>query len=179
VPTLQLPTTDLQESFLAGVAEFVAEGRGGPDDDSMLGHWIHTYSSSWQTAAGFSAFVDYLLADRLEQTPRDESWVPCTTWWYVDGDHYLGRLALRHRLNPHLLEVAGHIGYDVRPSARRRGHATAMLHEALPLAAELGIEQALLTCDVDNVGSYTVIEANGGVLEDIRQGKRRYWVPTG
>ena len=39
--------------------------------------------------------------------------------------------------------------------------------------------QPLVTCDVDNVGSAAVIEANGGVLEDVRGTKRRYWVPTG
>ena len=36
----------------------------------------------------------------------------------------------------------------------------------------------LVTCDVDNVGSRRVIEANGGVLEDVRGAKRRYWIPT-
>ena len=35
-----------------------------------------------------------------------------------------------------------------------------------------------MTCDVDNVGSRTVIERNGGVLEDERSEKLRYWVPT-
>jgi predicted acetyltransferase len=59
--------------------------------------------------------------------------VPCTTLWWVDGPAHLGRIAIRHRLTPWLREVAGHIGYDVRPSARRRGHATAMLAAALPV----------------------------------------------
>jgi len=36
----------------------------------------------------------------------------------------------------------------------------------------------LVTCDEDNVGSARTIEANGGVYEDSRQGKRRYWIPT-
>jgi predicted acetyltransferase len=35
-----------------------------------------------------------------------------------------------------------------------------------------------VTCDVDNVGSARVIEANGGVLEDVRGVKKRYWVST-
>ena len=39
-------------------------------------------------------------------------------------------------------------------------------------------DQALLTCDEDNVASRLVIEHNGGVLEDERRGKLRYWVPT-
>ncbi len=91
----------------------------------------------------------------------------------------LPRLAgIRHRLTPFLLEVAGHIGYSVRPSARRRGVATAALREALPLASALGIDPVLVTCDDDNLGSARVIEANGGVLEDVRGRKRRYWVAT-
>ena len=53
-----------------------------------------------------------------------------------------------------------------------------MLQQALPWARELGIESALVTCDLDNVGSIRVIEAAGGVLEDVRGVKRRYWVPT-
>jgi predicted acetyltransferase len=53
-----------------------------------------------------------------------------------------------------------------------------MLAAALPLARELGIESALLTCDADNVGSRRVIEQNGGVLEDVRGDKMRFWVPT-
>lgn len=93
-------------------------------------------------------------------------------------DGYAGRLSIRHRLNDRLRVIGGHIGYDVRPSARRRGHATAMLRVALPLARELGIESALVTCDTDNVASRKVIEAAGGVLADQRSGKLRFWVPT-
>ena len=104
--------------------------------------------------------------------------MPATTMWWADGDEYLGRLTIRHRLTPSLLMVGGHIGYDVRPSARRRGHATAMLAAALPVAHGLNIDAALITCVVGNVGSRKVIEANGGVLEDVRDGMLRFWAPT-
>ena len=53
-----------------------------------------------------------------------------------------------------------------------------MLAAALPVARSLGIDQALLTCDQDNLASRKVIEANGGVLEDKNGDKVRYWVPT-
>jgi predicted acetyltransferase len=101
-----------------------------------------------------------------------------TNLWWVDNDRYIGRMSIRHDLNDWLREAGGHIGYDVRRSRRRQGHATAMLAAALRIAHDLGIEQALLTCDVDNVASRRVIERNGGVLEDERHGKLRYWVPT-
>ena len=46
------------------------------------------------------------------------------------------------------------------------------------MAARHGIDPALVTCDADNVGSRKVIEANRGVLEDVRGVKMRFWVPT-
>ncbi len=33
-----------------------------------------------------------------------------------------------------------------------------------------------VTCDVEDIGSRTVIARNGGVLEDERQGRLRFWV---
>ena len=53
-----------------------------------------------------------------------------------------------------------------------------MLAQALPLAAKLGIDPVLVTCDDDNTASRKVIEANGGVFEDQRGVKLRYWIPT-
>jgi predicted acetyltransferase len=53
-----------------------------------------------------------------------------------------------------------------------------MLREPLIVARGLGIDRALVTCNVDNVGSRKVIERNGGVLEDERAGKLRFWMPT-
>jgi predicted acetyltransferase len=36
----------------------------------------------------------------------------------------------------------------------------------------------LVTCDETNVGSRRTIEKIGGVYEDSRSGKRRYWIDT-
>jgi predicted acetyltransferase len=158
------PTVRVEASYREAVAEFLAENpTRWPYDNAV---------------EDFAAYVDKLHADALEETPRAEDWVPSSTFWYVDGGDYLGRLSMRHRLTPQLLEFGGHIGYDVRPTARRRGYATAMLRDALPHASALGIDQALLTCDVANVASRKVIESAGGVLEDERAGKLRFWVPT-
>ena len=158
--------------------EFVGEGRGGADDRSVIGRFLRERREAAATESGFRAFVDALMADRLEATQRPAGFVPATELWWVEGDEFLGRTSIRHRLTPTLLEIGGHIGYDVRPSARRRGHATAILRAALAVARDLGIERALVTCDTDNVGSRTVIERNGGILEDERAGKLRFWVTT-
>ena len=175
MPELVLPTVAVHRSFLAAMDEFVAEGAR----DSQTAAWIEHNAPGWQDHEVFAEFVAEVIADAEEDRPRIARFVPCTTLWWIDGDDYLGRLAIRHRLNDFLFEVGGHIGYDVRPSARRRGHASAMLRAALPWAHALGVDPALVTCDDDNVGSVRVIEAAGGELEDVRGKKRRYWIPTG
>lgn len=177
MPELREPALDVHSSFVQAMAEFQAEGRGAPDDDSMIGGEIR--AGGWDTVEGFAAFVVRLRADADLARSRPEHRVPCTTWWWCHGSTYLGRIAVRHRLTERLLSVGGHIGYDVRPTARRHGHATAMLAAILPHAHGLGIDAALLTCDVDNLASRRVIEANGDILEDDRQGMLRYWIRTG
>jgi predicted acetyltransferase len=179
MPVLVPPSTLVHRSFLDAMAEFRAEGRGDRQDETMVGMEMRRHGPTWDSPEGFARFVADLHAQELEETPRPADWVPSTTLWWVDGDTYLGRIAIRHRLTPVLNDAGGHIGYDVRPTARRRGHATAMLRAALPVARRLGIEQALVTCDFDNVASRRVIERNGGILEDQRGGKLRFWVPTG
>jgi predicted acetyltransferase len=178
MPQLLAPTTRVHASFLEAMAEFQAEGRGSPGDDTMVGREIRDNRATWHAPDAFAAYTASLRADALEETPRAAGWVPCTSLWWVDGDDYLGRLAIRHRLTEQLRNIGGHIGYDVRPTARRRGHATAMLRAALPLARGLGIGDVLLTCQVDNAASRKVIEANGGRLDDERAGKLRFWVAT-
>lgn len=97
-------------------------------------------------------------------------------YWIVDGDEFVGYVALRHALTPFLLEEGGHIGYAVRPARRGQGVATRALALTLPHARRLGLERVLLTCDTDNEASRRTILANGGVLEDVRAGKERYWI---
>jgi predicted acetyltransferase len=174
------PDTRFHASFLRAMAGFAAEGRGSVEDDSMIGRDLRTWAAEWEDPAAFAAYVAQLRAQALAQTPRPAHMVPSTTLWWVDGEEWLGRIQLRQRLNDRLLAGGGHIGYDVAPEHRRRGHATAMLREMLAVAAaRYGIASALVTCDPDNVGSRRVVEACGGVLEDERGGRLRYWVPTG
>jgi predicted acetyltransferase len=175
VPELITPTARLAASFTAAVREFIADGRGGPDDRTLFGEMLQYAGPMGEPGPWMARVLEF---ERRLETHPPASFVPSTTLWWTDGDTYLGRINIRHRLNEHLREVGGHIGYDIRPSARRRGHATAMLAAALLRAAGLGIEKALITCDVDNIGSRKVIERNGGALEDQRGRKLRYWTPT-
>ncbi|WP_344492767.1 GNAT family N-acetyltransferase [Glycomyces endophyticus] len=171
MPELIDPTTRLAASFTAALHEFSAA------DPDVGRSWTGTVIERFQRP-GTDWVAGYVEAELGWRTVPPAGFVPFTTLWWADGDTYLGRISIRHRLNEHLRDIGGHIGYDVRPSARGRGHATAMLAAALPRAAALGIDTALITCDESNTASRKVIERNGGVLDDRRGDKLRYWAPT-
>lgn len=93
--------------------------------------------------------------------------VPSTQYLYVresDGK-IVGMLQIRHCLNELLERYAGHIGYSVAPSERRKGYAKAMLKEALAVCRSMGLTKVLLSCRPDNEGSRRTILSNGGVYE--------------
>lgn len=108
-----------------------------------------------------------------------EHFVPSVQFvFFDDNGRALGFLHLRLRLNESLLSKGGHIGYSIRPSARGNGYATKQLCYGLKEAKRKNIPKALLTCDVTNAASRAVILANGGALEDVRDGVERYWIDT-
>jgi predicted acetyltransferase len=170
-------------SFLAALGEYHAEGRHEEIDEAPLEdpEEFARYCAAVNAGVERPGEPDLYLA-RLHGKPVPGEWVdgyvPQTVLWWAAGDVYLGRLSIRHRLTPHLLYHGGNIGFEVRPSARRQGHATAMLAAALPLAAAMGIDPARVDCDVANTASRRVIERNGGVLAEERDGSYYFWVPT-
>lgn len=179
MPVLVEPDVRCHASFLRAMEAFAAEGRGGAGDTSMIGRDLREWGGRWHDPAVFADYVAEVRALSRPETPRPAGLVPSTTLWWTEGDEFLGRIQLRHRLNAFLTDVGGHVGYDVPPEHRRKGHATAMLRSLLPLAANVfGLDRVLVICDHDNVGSRKVIEACGGIFEDQRGVKLRYWVPT-
>lgn len=128
---------------------------------------------------GFGEWLTERLSYADPHTVMPEGLVHDSLFWIVDDvrpDRILGSLSLRHELTPALEMLGGHIGYGVRPSARRRGVATAALRAALDEARALGLHRVLLTCDADNIGSARTIEACGGEPDDAPEGVRRYWI---
>lgn len=129
----------------------------------------------------FASFIESLKA-RSKGHGLPAGYVADTKLWLVDGNEYIGSVTIRHSLTPQLLNVGGHIGYNIRTSQRRKGYGKKILELALPKAKELGIDKVLLTCDETNEGSRKIIEANGGVFEDKRPNpeggpdKLRFWI---
>ncbi len=163
---LVLPSARYSAGFLAAEQELLAAG------DRSLGDVI-TAETLPAKLARWEAMRHGVVVDAR---------VPSTSWWLVDGDEYIGRISVRHVLDDKLRVFGGHIGYDVRPSRRRQGHGTRMLRMVLPFAKSMGIDPAMLTCDVTNTASRRMIEACGGRLEGEFEhegtARLRWWVPT-
>lgn len=91
-------------------------------------------------------------------------------------------IQIRHCFNEFLEKYAGHIGYSVCPTERRKGYATQMLRLALPECKALGLDRVLISCVEGNEGSKRTILRNGGVYEStvFEPGEgvylERYWI---
>lgn len=72
----------------------------------------------------------------------------------------MGVVRIRHQE----VEYAGHIGYDISPNCRNKGYGFQILKLALEKAIKIGIEEAILTCKIDNTASKKIIEKNNGKL---------------
>ena len=178
MPSFASPHPRYQQSFLAAAQETLDAGESERWTGlTVIGDETHTAQELLDPIA-FAAFTGRLRELALPETTRPEGFVAMTKLWWVEGEEYLGGLSIRHELTDLLRELGGHIGYVVRPSARRRGNGTAMLATALPIVRGLGIDPALVTCDAANAASRRVIESNGGVFEDQREDRLRFWVPT-
>ncbi|UKA56928.1 GNAT family N-acetyltransferase [Arthrobacter sp. FW306-2-2C-D06B] len=161
MPELIEPTERLRAAWLEAHAEW---GPGVHEDGFGL-----LPTDEVDSAAGFAAWLGR-LGDHSGR---------CTYRWIIEGDRVLGGIALRHEFDE-FVQRAGHIGYGVRPSARRRGLASWALGQMVDEARLLGLDRVLLVCEAGNLASAATIERQGGIREaygDTTHGAAwRYWI---
>lgn len=117
-----------------------------------------------------------------KNVPEDR--VPATQFLFIrkSDNRLVGMLQVRHEFNEYIEKYAGHIGYSVRPSERRKGYAKEMLKMALPFCREIGLVKVLITCIDGNIGSEKTILSNGGVYESTihepneNENLKRFWI---
>ncbi|WP_342778098.1 tyrosine-type recombinase/integrase [Oryzihumus leptocrescens] len=92
---------------------------------------LHCRGQDVNSREAFAEWVSHLHEQGNPGVPLELGRVHADYWWVVEGAAYLGAVTLRHTLNDSLLQEGGHIGYGIRPSARRRGLATWALANGL------------------------------------------------
>lgn len=110
--------------------------------------------------------------------------VPASTYFLLrkSDNKILGIIDIRYELNEYLENFGGHIGYSIRPTERRKGYGHKQLILGLEKCLEIPINNVLVTCRANNIGSAKVIESCGGVYEDTRfceqenDNLKRYWI---
>lgn len=130
--------------------------------------------------------VEYIKACHEYENPATapSHLVTATQFFFIrkSDNRVVGMLQVRHYFNDYLEKYAGHIGYSIRPSERRKGYAKAMLKESLPFCKELGLKKVLVCCTDGNIGSEKTILANGGVYESTvhepnnNEYLKRFWI---
>ncbi len=131
------------------------------------------------------AFAELIqMLDDCEHGNLDHKYASTTSYFVVDKQNCLiGAASLRHYLTVEGYRTWGHIGYGIRPTARRKGYATCTLHMMLGKAKNRNIDPVLIACHTSNIGSMKVIENCGGKLENIvadpndpQETINRYWI---
>lgn len=142
--------------------------------------------------AGYSLMQEYEnyeewlkeLEKELNPETVNPGRVPAVTYFLLrkSDNRILGVINIRYYLNEYLKNYAGHIGYSIRPTERRKGYGHRQLELALEKCRELSIEKVLVTCKEGNIGSEKTIKSCGGVYEDTRfleednVNIKRYWI---
>lgn len=127
----------------------------------------------------YEEYKDWLVKrdNYSNQVELLDGWrVPDTLFFlYVDGVP-VGYGSIRHFLTDALREVGGHIGYCISPKYRSKGYGKELLKRLIVEARKIGIDDILVTANIDNYASQKVALSNGGV-ETKRTDERTYfWI---
>lgn len=125
-------------------------------------------SSKWDKIDNYADWLKFLNDHSRKETIHD-NWTVATEFFGVrqKDNKIVGMINIRHELTTDFLRnYAGHIGYGVRPSERKKGYVTEMLKQALTYCKEeLNLEKVMISCDRENEGSRKTILNAGGILE--------------
>jgi predicted acetyltransferase len=154
---------------------------------------FETFLDQWEDSSGLSLiyglitgldFGSYLkiINEARDGIHLESHEVPTTSLFAFSNEHIVGKVSIRHYLNPYFEMTGGHVGFGVLSEYRGRGFATQMLASALEYCRNIGLEKILLTCEESNFNSQKVIIRNGGVLDHSSDPKQadgkilRYWI---
>lgn len=146
MPELVRPSVEYAESYAEAIKEFQVEGRFQDVDIAEI--------------------ETQIIYEYNKIHTQDPNRVPSKVFWLVEGQRFLARGSIRPLLNEFFIEFGGNIGYEVRPSERKKGYGSLILALMLPEAKRMGMQKLLVCCDTDNHASIRIIQKNGGIKRD-------------
>jgi len=154
------------------------------EDKEMIQSYIEDHYSHNEKSLSASnrltsmKYEDWVNKIYSNKDKPDEVWGKSLTYLAIDNEKIVGLLNIRYTLNEYMRMKYGDIGYGVRPSERKKGYATKMLKYALEECKRLGMEEVILGCYKDNIGSAKTIIKNGGeLMNEVEEEKEinEYW----
>lgn len=114
----------------------------------------------------FPRYTDWLERLRILSGERAEKfgWYRTLVRLVYNGDLLTAILNVRLSEDPFVRTYAGHIGYHVRPSCRKRGYGHACAEEAVRLCKEHGIAHPVICTSPENFASRRTAESAGFVF---------------
>lgn len=147
------------------------------------------YNSAINGVGGLPRFLDdyegwlkKLDDDRNRITNEDK--VPAETYFLVreNDNRIVGMINIRLELNEKLRKSNGHIGFGIRPTERQKGYNKINLYLGLIECQKRNMDQVMLDCDKENLGSVKTIKALSGKLEkeyydsNLEEMVQVYWI---
>ena len=125
---------------------------------------LHAINGLIDYKGNYTGWVEKL--EKEKAIKPSEELVPAKTFFLVreSDDKMVGMINIRLTLNHNLWNYGGHIGYNIRPSERRKGYNKVNLYLGLYVLDKFGEKMALLDCDKENLGSSATMRALGGKM---------------
>ena len=154
---LVFPNKDYEARAKEFIAEFYEYGSEIAGSGSLDRYLKESTYDEW--LAKVFSYID------IANVPEGK--IPGLTYFFVreEDDRIIGMINIRLALNDFLRNEAGHIGYCIRPTERRKGYGTELLRAGIAVCRRVEIGDIIVSCDKVNLASAGVIKNCGGVLE--------------
>jgi len=120
----------------------------------------------------FKSYLEKEINRKYNEVTYDDT--PAISYIMYDDNKPIGLICLRTKIDDNRMKWSGNFYYRIRLSERKKGYGTKILSLALQEFKKMGFKEVYGQSSNGNVGSAKVIENNGGILLDEKDGTRYY-----
>lgn len=121
---------------------------------------------------GFKNYIKKEINRKYNEVTYDDT--PTISYIMYDDNKPVGLIRLRTKIDDNWLKWSGNFYYRIRVSEREKGYGTKILQLALEEFKKMGFKEVYGQSSKGNVASAKVIENNGGILLNEKDGTRYY-----